>query len=79
MRCEHRLFEMVPGVSLEGTVLKTEPLDCEEVMKRVTSALGAAPTDAELDLHLPMQPSHEAVEMVIASISSFPPCYSFPP
>ena len=54
MRCEHRLFEMVPGVSLEGTVLKMEPLDREEVMKRVTSALGAAPTDAELDLHLPM-------------------------
>jgi hypothetical protein len=46
MRQERHLFDMVPGVSLEGTVLMVAPLDCSEVKKRIKSALGITITDA---------------------------------
>jgi hypothetical protein len=51
MRREQRLFDMVPGASLEGTVLVVAPLDRAEVKKRVKSALWIMITDAELNIH----------------------------
>jgi hypothetical protein len=51
MRRERRLFDMVPGASLEGTVLVAAPLDRAEVKKRVKSALGITIMDTELGIH----------------------------
>jgi hypothetical protein len=64
VRQERRLFDMVPGASLEGTVLVAAPLDRAEVKKRVKSALGIMITDAELDIHPPMRLDHNAVDLV---------------
>jgi hypothetical protein len=64
MHQERHLFDMVPGVSLEGTVLVAAPLDRTEVKKRVKSTLGIMITDAELDIHPPMRPDHNAIDLV---------------
>jgi hypothetical protein len=61
---EWRLFDMVPGASLEGTVLVAAPLDHAEVKKHVKSALGITIMDAKLDIHPPMHPDHNAVDLV---------------
>jgi hypothetical protein len=61
---EWRLFDMVSGASLEGTVLVAAPLDRAEVKKHVKSALGITITDAELDIHPPMRPNHNNVDLV---------------
>jgi hypothetical protein len=55
---------MVPGASLEGTVLVVAPLDHAEVKKRVKSALGIMIMDVELDIHPPMRPDHNAIDLV---------------
>jgi hypothetical protein len=55
---------MVPGASLEGTALMAAPLDRAEVKKRVKSALGIMITDTELDIHPPMRPDHNTVDLV---------------
>jgi hypothetical protein len=73
MRQAHRLDEMVPNVSLEGTVLMTGKLDREEIKKRIKSALGSVPPDAVLDAHLPMRPDDDFIEMVSALHSYSPP------
>jgi hypothetical protein len=40
------------------------PLDRAEVKKRVKSALGIMITDTELDIHPPMRPDHNTVDLV---------------
>jgi hypothetical protein len=64
MRQERHLFDMVPGASPEGMVLVAASLDRTEVKKRVKSALGITITDAELDIHPPMHPDYNAVDLV---------------
>jgi hypothetical protein len=64
MHQEWHLFDMVPRVSLEGTMLVAVPLDRTEVKKRVKSTLGIMITDAELDIHPPMRPDHNAIDLV---------------
>jgi hypothetical protein len=64
MRRERRLFDMVPGASLEGTVLVAAPLDRAEVKKRVKSALGITIMDIELGIHPRMRPDHKVVDFV---------------
>lgn len=48
---EHRLEEMVLGVSLARTVLCSEEHDREAIQKCIKLALGCAPDDVTLDLH----------------------------
>jgi hypothetical protein len=55
---------MVPGVSLEGTVLVAMPLDHAEVKKRIKSTLGSTIMDAKLDIHPPMRPDHNTIDLV---------------
>jgi hypothetical protein len=64
MRQERRLFDMVSGASLEGTVLVAAPLDRPEVKKCLKSTLGITIMDAELDIHPPLRPDHNAVDLV---------------
>jgi hypothetical protein len=64
MRRERRLFDMVLGASLEGTVLVTAPLDHAEVKKRAKSTLGITISDVQLDTHPPMRPDHNAIDLV---------------
>jgi hypothetical protein len=56
---------MVSGASLEGTVLVVAPLDHAEVRKCVKSALGIMIIDAELNIHPPMRPDHNVVDLVM--------------
>jgi hypothetical protein len=55
---------MVPGVSLEWTVLVAAPLNRAEVKKHVKFALGIMITDNELNIHPRMHPDHNAVNLV---------------
>jgi hypothetical protein len=55
---------MVPGASLEGTVLVAAPLDRAKVKKHIKSALGITITDTELDIHTPKRPDHNVVDLV---------------
>jgi hypothetical protein len=64
MRRERRLFDMVLGASLEGTARVVVPLDRAKVKKRVKSALGITIMDTELDIHPPMHPDHNAIDLV---------------
>jgi CBS-domain-containing membrane protein len=64
MRQERRLFDMVSGASLEGTVLVAAPLDRPEVKKCLKSALVIMIMDAKLDIHPPMRPNHNVVDLV---------------
>jgi hypothetical protein len=64
MRRERHLFDMVSGVSLEGTVHVAAPLDRAEVKKHIKYALGIMITDAELNIHPPMRLDHNAVDLV---------------
>jgi hypothetical protein len=64
MRQEQRLFDMVPRASLEGMVLVAVPLDHAEVKKRVKSTLRIMIMDAELDIHPPMRPNHNTIDLV---------------
>jgi hypothetical protein len=73
MRRVHRLDKMVPNAPLEGTVLVTRELDCEEIKKRIKSVLGSVPSDAVLNVHLSMRPDDDFIEMVSAPHSSSPP------
>lgn len=75
MRRVRRLDEMVPGASLEGTVLVAGELNCEDIKKRVRLALGSVPPDAFLDQHSPMRPDPDFIGMVSALLPSHP---SFP-
>jgi hypothetical protein len=54
----------VPGASSEGTVLVVAPLDRAEVKKHVKSTLGITISDAKLDIHPPMRPYHNAIDLV---------------
>jgi hypothetical protein len=47
-------------------VLVMEELDHEEIKKHTKSVLGSAPSDATLDLHPPMRPEDDFIEMVSA-------------
>jgi hypothetical protein len=40
------------------------PLNCAEVKKRIKSALGIMIMDAELNIHPPMHPDHNVVDLV---------------
>jgi hypothetical protein len=64
MRRERCLFDMVPGASLEGTVLVAAPLDRAEVKKHVKSTSGITITDVELGIHPLMRPDHNVVDLV---------------
>jgi hypothetical protein len=64
MRWARRLDEMVPDAPLEGTMLVMEELDREEIKKCSKLVLGTIPFDATLDLHLPMRPHDDFIEMV---------------
>jgi hypothetical protein len=67
-----RLDEMVPGVPLEGTVLVMEELDRKEIKKRIKLALRSVPSDTTLDLHMPMCPNDDFIEMVSALLLLVP-------
>jgi hypothetical protein len=64
MRREQCLFDMVPRASLEGMVLVAVPLDHAKVKKHVKSALGIMIMDAELNIHPPMRPDHNTIDLV---------------
>jgi hypothetical protein len=66
MQRARRLDEMVPDAPLEGTVLMMEDLNRDEIKKRVKLVLGSIPSDATLDLHSPMRPDDDFIEMVSA-------------
>jgi hypothetical protein len=61
---------MVPNMPLEGTMLVTGELDCEEIKKHIKSALESIPSDAVLNVYLPMCPDDSFIEMVSALHSS---------
>jgi hypothetical protein len=63
---------MVPNAPLEETVLVTGELDCDEIKKRIKSALESIPSDATLDVHPPMRPNDGFIEMVSAPPPLFP-------
>jgi hypothetical protein len=71
MRWAHHLDEMVSNVPLEETVLVTGELDCEEIKKRIKSALGSVPSDAVLNVHPSMCPDDDFIEMVSTPILPF--------
>jgi hypothetical protein len=73
MRQACHLGEMVLNAPLEGIVLVTGELDREEIKKHIKLALGSVPFDAVLDVHLPMRPDDDFIEMVSAPHSSSPP------
>jgi hypothetical protein len=66
MRWVRWLDEMVLDAPLEGMVLMMEELEHEEIKKCIKSPLGSAPSDAILDLHPPMCPDDDFIEMVNA-------------
>jgi hypothetical protein len=68
MRWAQHLDEMVSNMPLEGTVLVIGELDCEEIKKRIKSALGSVPSDAVLNVHPPMCPDDGFIEMVSTPI-----------
>jgi hypothetical protein len=69
---------MVPNAPLEGTVLMTGEFDHEEIKKRIKLALESVPSDAVLDVHPPMRPNDDFIEMVSAPHSSSPPPFLWP-
>jgi hypothetical protein len=72
MRQARRLDEIVLNTPLEGTVLVIGELDCEEIKKRIKSALGSVPSDTVLDVYPPMHPNDDFIEMVSAPHPSSP-------
>jgi uncharacterized membrane-anchored protein len=72
MRRARRLDEMVSNVPLEGTMLMTKELDCEDIKKRIKSALRSVSSDVTLDLHPPMCPDGGFIEMVSAPTLPLP-------
>jgi hypothetical protein len=70
------LDEMVPNMSLEGTVLVTGRLDRKEIKKHIKSALGSVPSDAILNAHPPMRPDDDFIEIVSVPHSSSPSSFS---
>jgi hypothetical protein len=78
MRRAHHLEEMVSNTPLEGTMLMTGELDHEEIKKHIKLALGSVPSDAVLNVHPPMHPDDNFIEMVSASHSSYPLPFPWP-
>jgi hypothetical protein len=78
MQRTRHLNEMVPNAPLEGTVLMMGKLDCEEIKKRIKSALESVPFDAVLDAHPPMCPDDDFIKMVSPPHSSSPPLFPWP-
>jgi hypothetical protein len=66
MQRARRLDEMVSDAPLKGIVLMMEDLNRDEIKKRVKLVLGSIPSDATLDLHSPMHPNDDFIEMVSA-------------
>jgi hypothetical protein len=64
MRRARHLDEMVPNAPLEGTMLVMGGLDQEEIKRRIKSVLGIVPPDAVLNVHPPMRPDDDFIEMV---------------
>lgn len=66
MRRERSLDEMVPCVSLNGTMLRSEELSNDIIRKHMKLVLGSAPDDITLDIHPPMRPRFGFIEIVSA-------------
>jgi hypothetical protein len=64
---------MVLNAPLEGTVLVIGELDREEIKKCIKSTLRSVPSDVVLDVHLPMHPYDDFIEMVSAPHPSSSP------